>query len=407
MERQRKVSVVLEGYRILTLTSLLHRWMQSRTLDTVHSNPSSIAVYRDPYHSLRKTAQLFMGNSSLASCVRNIWFNGYYGAETNAMIFSILRLCNNLDYLTIPWTALRYGDAEDWAYLLGRNKDSRSISSLELLAVDLKQSQIDNAANQIDQKPLASLQVNFSGLKRLKVFGHSNFMPLTDEDMIAISQTAGNLREIHITGTSSVSIDGIAALADSSDETLEILEHSPLAADGFAHLDPSSSRSHKLHLCPRILQCPRLRNISLSLPSLCEDFFVNTSVNWSGEVQIRIASVCGRHPLSLKTSGTAQNQYWRILDQARSLMASRNSNGVDLNIEIFIDDWIFEPKQFLVHGSLEVAEVLSDGAWPSEKWQSTKGPYGQTGLYGKDDAPYESVAEEVFKKGLERRYVSF
>lgn len=385
----------------------LHRWMQSRTLHTVQTHPSSIAVYRDPYHSLRKTLQLFESNPTLAWCVRRISFVGYYGAETNAMIFGILHRCAKLEYVTLPWTALRYGSTEDWSRLLGRNEDRHSISSLELLAVDLKQTQIDNATNQVDKKPLSSPRVDFSALKRLKIFGQSNFMPLTDDDLIAISYTAVNLRELHITGTASVTIDGIGALADSSDETLEILEHSPLTADGFEHPDPTFLRGQKQHLCPNILECPRIRNLSLSLPSICEDLFADASVNWSGEMQIRTGTVCGRHPISLKTSANAQSKFWRVLDQARSLMSVREKGGVELDIEIFVNNWIFEPRHYRVHGNLDLAEVLSDGRWPPEKSPSSKGPYGQTGLYGKDEGPYEVVSEDFFKQGLSKHSVSF
>lgn len=382
------------------------RWMQSRTLNVVESNPSSIAVYRDPYHSLRKTSQLFENNPKFASCVRRIVFDGYYGAATNAMIFDILSRCNNIVYLTVPWTALRYGDEEDWSRLLGRNEERRSIASLELLAVDLKQSQIDNAANQVDKKPLISTKLDFSGLKRLKIFGNSNFMPLTDEDLVAISHTAVNLREIHFTGIASVTIDGIGALADSSDATLEILEHSPLSADGFAHPDPTSLLGRKEHLCPKVLSCPRLRNLSLSLPSLCEKLFSDPTVNWSGEMQIRTSTVCGRHSLSLKFTSEAQAQFWRILDQARWLMSSRGRDGVELDIEIFVENLIFEPRKSLVHGNFDMAEVLSNGTWPAETLQSSKGPYGQTGLYGKVEGPYECVSERTFREGLERHYIS-
>ncbi|KAF6223806.1 hypothetical protein HO173_013137 [Letharia columbiana] len=383
------------------------RWMQSRTLHTVQTNLSSIAVYRDPYHSLRKTLQLFESSSALACCVRRISFVGYYGAETNAMIFGILRRCTKLEYVTLPWTALRYGSTEDWSRLLGRNENFHSISSLELLAVDLKQSQIDNAKNQIDNKPLSSPRVDFSALKRLKIFGQSNFMPLTDDDLIAISHTAVNLRELHITGTASVTIDGIGAIANSSDETLEILEHSPLTADGFEHPDPTSLRGQKQHLCPKILECPRLRNLSLSLPSICEHLFADTSVNWSGEMQIRTSTVCGRHPISLKTSKKSQTIFWRILEQARSLMSLREKEGVELDVEIFINNWIFEPRCYRVHGDLNVAEVVSDGSWPQDAIWSSKGPYGRTGLYGKDEGPYQVVSEDVFKQGLSKHYVSF
>lgn len=381
--------------------------MQSRTLNTLDTSLSSIAVYRDPYHSLRRTLRLFESNPALAWCVRRISFVGYYGAETNAMIFGILRRCTRLEYVTLPWTALRYGSTGDWSRLLGRNEDRHSISSLELLAVDLKQSQIENATNQVDNKPLNSPRVDFSGLKRLKIFGQSNFMPLTDDDLITISHTAVNLRDLHITGTASVTIDGIGALADSSDATLEIIEHSPLTAGGFDRPNPASLCGPKQHLCPMILKCPRLRNLSLSLPSICEDLFADTSVNWSGEVQIRAGTICGRHPISLKTSERTQTQFWRILEQARSLMSLREKKGIRLDIEIFVNNWIFEPRQYHVHGNLDVANAVSDGRWPPNKIWSSKGPYGQTGLYGKDEGPYQVVSEDVFKQGLRKYYVSF
>ena len=366
---------------------------------------SSLAVYRDPFHSLRKTLQLFEFHPPLASCVRRLWFNGYYGTETNIMLFNILRSCTNLDYLTMPWTTLRYGDAADWSRLLGRNEENHSISSLELLAVDLKQAQTHKPASQVDKKPLHSPRVNFSGLRRLKIYGNSNLMPIVDEDLIKISQSAANLREIHVTGTASVSIDGIAALMDSSDESLEVIEHSPLTASGFEHPDPISTQ--KGHICRKILRCPRLRNLSLSLPSLCRDLFADHSVDWSGEMQIRICTLCGYHPLSLKTSAKAPVQFWRVLDGARSLMASRETVGVRLDIEIFINDWIFEPRRFLVHGNLQAGKNLSGGLWAIDEGVSNKGPYGQTGLYGKEDGPYASITEEVFVSGLERRYISF
>ena len=366
-----------------------------------------MAVYRDPYHSLRKTLQLFEANPTLGSCVRRIWFAGYYGAETNAMIFSVLHQCGNLEYLTLPWTALRYGDGNDWSQVLGRGGNSRGISSLELLAVDLKESQISNSKNQIDKKPLYSPRVNFSGLKRLKIFGHSNFMPLKDEDLITMSHSACNLREIHITGTTSVTIDGIEALVDSSDETLEIVEHSPLAADGFAHRDPSLLRKQRDHLCDKILQCPRLRNLSLSLPSLCKDLFMNASVKWSGELQIRTNTICGHSASFLKYSPKAQVEFWRILDCARSLMTMREKDGVDLNIEIYVNDWIFEPRNFRVHGNFLTPIVASGGLWLPEKSYSSKGPFGQTGLYGKVPGPYESVSEDLFRAALETNYVRF
>ena len=88
-------------------------------------------------------------------------------------------------------------------------------------------------------------------------------------------------------------------------------------------------------------------------------------------------------------------------------MLSRQTAGKDLNIEIFVDQWIFEPRRFLVHGNLQLGKILSDGTWPIYNMPSSKGPYGQTGLYGKEDGPFESVSEETFRQGLKKRYVSF
>ena len=323
------------------------------------------------------------------------------------MIFGILGRCSNLHCLTLPWTALRYGDQNDWSRLLGCDDKTRTLSSLELLAVDLKDSQISNITNRVDKKPLNSPHVNFSGLKRLKFFGHSNFMPLMDEDLIAISHTACNLREIHLTGTASVTIKGIEALADSSAKSLEVVEYSPRAADGFAHEDPTFAPKQTDHLCQKILRCPHLQSLSLTVPSLCENLFADTSVNWYGEMQIRTMTICGRHPLFLKTSPDAQPEFWRVLDSIRVLVAMRETEGVELNIEIFVNNWIFEPRCFLVHGNFDLAVMASRGMWLPERSHSSKGPYGQTGLRGKDDSPYESISEEIFKDALEKHYVHF
>lgn len=322
------------------------------------------------------------------------------------MMFDILRRCPDLDYVTVPWTALRYGSAEDWSRLLGRNEEGHSILSLEFLAVDLKQSQMTNEGNLIDRKVLDSPMVKFDKLRRLKIFGHSNFSPLTDDHLKSISRTATNLREIHITGTTSVTINGILHLASASRSTLKILEHSPLSASGFSHPDPISAHESTNHLCDLLLACPKLRNLSVSLPTICADLFADLSVNWEGEVQIRTAAICNHHNPSVKDTPESRKQLWHTLDQARALMSARHEKGKELDIEIFIDNWIFEPRSGLLHGNFELGKVLSDGWWPMGEQKSGKGPYGQTGLYGKADAPYTCIPEEVFADGLSRTYVS-
>lgn len=59
----------------------------------------------------------------------------------------------------------------------------------------------------------------------------------------------------------------------------------------------------------------------------------------------------------------------------------------------------------LVHGSTTVGEMLSDGLWPATKWPSSKGPYGQTGLYTEDEGPFACVEEADFLRGWERGWV--
>lgn len=379
------------------------RWLQSRNLDSLTSNPSSIAVYRDPYLSLRKTSELFNNYPTSALSVRRLWFNGYYGLETNTLIFSILRYCTNVDSLTLPWTTLRYGTCDDWARLLGRKSDARRPLSLGFLAVDLGAKKIGDARNQIDKQPLESATIDFGRVERLKIFGNTNFQPISDDDLFAIARTARNLREIHVTGTSSVSLDGVMALVDACKHKLQVLEHSPLAKDGFEHPTVPSMQKQG-HICKRLLEYPQLRSLSISLPSLCEQLFTDASIKWTGEVQIRAESLCNHPTDKLEV----RKRFWHILGLTRSLMASRNQrDNVELDIQLFIKYWIFEPRRSLVHGNITLGRALSHNTWPHASAASSMGPYGQTGLYGKDEGPYSCFSEEEFGEGLSRGYISF
>ena len=326
-------------FHYASLTEGWHRWNESRILDTLHGRPSSVAVYRDPYHSLRSTDQLLSNSPGLAGCIRRLWFNSLYGAETVKLIFGILRKCDALQFLTLPWTALRYGTAENWVQLLSQHPDGRYLSSLELLAVDLKETQSKDAANQTDNHPLQDPRVDFSRLKRLKIFGSSHLKALSDSDLIALARTAKNLRELHVTGTTtSITIDGIMALTEACQEKLQILEYSPLSEDGFGHPNPASL--HHKDLCQQIIYCRRLENLSISMPSLFIDLFADTSIQWDGEVQIRVGNLCGKQN-DPSDSPQALEFFWHILEQARFLMAARRLEGVDLNIELFIGEQIW------------------------------------------------------------------
>ena len=60
-----------------------------------------------------------------------------------------------------------------------------------------------------------------------------------------------------------------------------------------------------------------------------------------------------------------------------------------------------------MHADLSIAEILSDGSWPVMAMPSSKGPYGQTGQYGKDERAYQCILEEEFLEGLHKGYISF
>lgn len=251
------------------------RWLESRTLADPGTEPSGIAVYRDPYCSLKKTVHLFENHQMLASMVRRIWFDGYYGAETNALIFKILRNCEALQYVTLPWTALRHGSATDWSYVCGRNRCGNSIESLELLAVDLKETQMNNPANQVDKKSLRSGLVDFSHLKRLKIYGSSNFMPITDMDLVQMARTATNLRELHLTRTTAVTLRGVVSLMDASQVNLQLVDYSPLSERGREAPGPLflSTKSIKALFFSQSSEGGRERNLLSILPRKCTDFF--------------------------------------------------------------------------------------------------------------------------------------
>ncbi|KAI9813127.1 MAG: hypothetical protein M1827_004347 [Pycnora praestabilis] len=382
------------------------RWIESRNLSTLAKKPSGMAVYRGSFDSLRQTARMLSDYPDVASYIRRIWSNGFYVAETDKLLFQLLQHCTTLRSATLPWTTLRHGSWENWSQLLDGGPGHESLSSLELLAVDLKESQTSDTSNRHDTMALEDLRVDFSRLTRLKIFGNTSFNPITDSDLRFMAKTASNLEELHITGLSTVTNDGVMALVQASKETLRVLEYSPLSDDGFEHPDPSSGTTDE-HLCAVLINCPLLEDLSISVPSICPTLFSDLSVQWLGELQVRAAGLCEQNQ-DLVSSADARNVFWGILEQARSLIASRERKDALLEIEIFISHWIFEPHHTLVHGNVDIAEVASDYTWPTSKQPSGKGPYGQTGLYGKDaEGPYSSILESEFVEGLKRGYVTF
>ena len=188
------------------MNTLLTRTLEKYDIYELIENPSGIAVYRDPFCSLNRTVKLLSDYPAVASKIRRMWFNGFYVSETDQQIFRALRSCANLTSVSLPWTTLRHLGAKEWGQLLLCN--GAPLRSLELLAVDLTAAQVKDPKNQADMHPLASGCVDFSRLRKLKIFGDSTFMPINDQDLQAISRTATRLEEFHVTCHSTISIDG-------------------------------------------------------------------------------------------------------------------------------------------------------------------------------------------------------
>ena len=299
--------------------------------------PSGFAVYRDPYCALTKTVQLLGTYPSLAISIRRLWLGGFYDADTLSMVFKVLQMCNELKTLTLPWTVIRYGNAEDWSSLLGNGSDRDNLSSLELMAIDLKRAQTADPHNQIDNKPLLAGPVDFSKLRRLKIFGDTTFMPIVDQDLFNIARSATSLQELHITGTSSVTIDGVMSIVNSCRETLRVLEYTPTSQNGFDHPDPSNipSAPKAKHFCSEIVQCSWLTSLSISLPSICLELFDATSNRWTGEVQIRAGALC-KLEIPSQQPQNGRLHFLVLLDRVRHLMETRGQQDAQLDIEIFV-----------------------------------------------------------------------
>ncbi|EON64302.1 hypothetical protein W97_03533 [Coniosporium apollinis CBS 100218] len=368
--------------------------------------PSGMPVRRDPFQALSLTAKLLSKYPQIASNVRRMWLDGFYDFDRNVLIHSTLQNCTMLTSASLPWTALRHLNGQDWARLLGRGRQT-TLQSLELLAVDMPKMQAMEPSNQVDLRPLESAMVNFSNLRKLKLFGDTTFMPITDQDLHAIARTATNLEEFHLTCLSTITIDGVLAIIKSSQSTLRVLEHSPRSNDGFWHPHPGSPADNE-HLCEILANCPRLEDMSISLPSMCPALFANPNVRWQRDCQVRALHLCGCENApsgSVATVDTLKS----VLQAARDLITVRRNSHIpaELTLELFFADFIFDPHLKAVHGDFQLSEFGSSGIWPTTRTLSRKGPYGSTGLYGKDEEDvFERVDEEEFLDGARRRWVS-
>jgi hypothetical protein len=386
-------------------TNLLQRWAElsnrreSYPLYELIDRPTGTAVYRDPFASLKRTVSICNDYPEVANKIRRMWVHGFYTATTDRLVFESLTKCSNLTSLSVPWTTIRHLDAKTWrAMLTGSGKP---LASLELQCVDPTSQQATDKDNLVDLEPLQS--ANFGQLRRLKIFGDTNFMPITDSDLYAIARTATQLDEFHLTCNSSVTIDGVMAIVKASRKTLRVLEHSPRSQDGFFHPHPGSP-SDSEHLCETFTSCPKLETLSISLPSVCAHLFSDDNVKFSGDLQVRALHLCGHE--DGRSTQEATDALEKMLLQARHLIRLRAQGTIprELYVELFFADCIFEPGFQSVHGDFSLAQISSDGLWPQDVEQSGKGPFGSTGLYEKEEeGPFQRIEEDEFLHGVRRR----
>lgn len=367
-------------------------------------NPSGLAVYRDPYGSLKSTDNLFHNIPSTASRVRRLWFNGFYTAETDRIILSITASCDHLTSVSLPWTVLRRGTVDDWVDLLNVNTGNGSpLESLELQAVCLPRAHAQALEQDDSDDALVDPRVDFSALKRLKFFGNTLHKPVTDHDLAATARTATNLEVLDITNLSTITVAGMLALVKASHNTLRVLEHSPRSDDGFYHPHPGRLQTGE-HICELLTSLPNLTDLSISVPSACATLFSNPDVKWTGECQVRATDLCGITEHATRSEATTALS--SLLTSARSLITARQRMHHHLSLELFLANCIFEPAKRLVHGDFALAQISSHGVWPRQREVSTKGPYGTTGVYGKEDeGNWDAVGEEEFLEALGRGWV--
>jgi hypothetical protein len=198
------------------------------------------------------------------------------------------------------------------------------------------------------------------------------------------------------------------AIVRASRQTLRVLEHSPRADSGFRNPHPGVTRDGA-HACALIAECPRLADVSVSLPTVCAGLFAGRPARWTGGCQVRARGLCGLEGRAGRDVGARGRRLLRdVLDGARGLVAARATvrDPERLTVELFFAGLIFDPHARRVHGDFRLAAVMSGGTWPVVPMPSGKGPYGSSGLYGKmEEGVFECVGEDELWVALRRGFV--
>jgi hypothetical protein len=382
----------------------MQRWAELPSRRTTYpiyelmDHPTGTAVYRDPLACLKQTVRICNDYPQIAWNIKRIWIHGFYATATDRLVFDLLANCTNLRSLSVPWTMVRHLGPEEWGVIL--TSRGRPLESLELQCVTPTLQQRPHRDNHIGPGPLHS--VDFSELRRLKIFGDTDTMPFSNADLHAITRTATRLEEFHLTNNSSITIDSVVAVVKASRTTLRVLEHNPRLQNNFVNASRTSREND--HFCEVLSDCPKLETLSISLPSVCDRLFSDDSVKFKGDLQVRAQHLCGA---ARGQSTRKATDLVSLLRQARELMRHSASSIMprELYVEISLFDRIFEPGFRHVHGDFTLARVSSGGLWPQSLRQSCKGPYGSTGADQKEEHPFQLIDEEEFLRGCSRHTV--
>jgi hypothetical protein len=123
-------------------------------------------------------------------------------------------------------------------------------------------------------------------------------------------------------------------------------------------------------------------------------------------LQVRALHICGHEETQSSQEGIDALE--ELLQEARRIIARRAGGTIsyELYIELFFADCIFEPGSQSVHGDFTSVQLSSAGMWPQNSRQSGKGPYGSTGLHGREERPFQRIEEEEFLQGVGRQLYS-
>jgi hypothetical protein len=325
------------------------RWADLPTCRTKYplyemiDSPRGICISRDPQRGLINTAGLLRTFPRVAGSVRRLWFDDFDAVETDDLILSIITSCQQLVALTIPHAILQRCTTENWMGLLGLGSDTtKPLRSLEINTVRVpgRSGSLRDSAARI----LLGEGVTFEHIAHLKIYdypGHNSQSILEDIDLLKISKTATKLQSLQLTGTRSISTAAVLGLAQASQETIRLLRHRPWSR----HTDSIWSGITD-HSCDRVATLSKLRDLDVSLSSICHSLFARSKARWTGMCFIRFEGFCSSQHECAKPGLAISLMV--ILAAARCLITERLRCKTELSIELSWGVYLFDPWNRIV-----------------------------------------------------------